>query len=56
MCEEEQIDAHFHKGGILGLARGVHQLPIIRSAYASCQRSGSAIIITCCPQTSWPST
>jgi len=40
MCEEEQIDAHFHKGGILGLARGVHQLPIIRSAYASCQRLG----------------
>jgi glycine/D-amino acid oxidase-like deaminating enzyme len=31
VCSEERIDARFHKGGILILARGKHQLPGIRS-------------------------
>jgi hypothetical protein len=31
-CQNEQIDAYFHKGGILTLARGAHQLPMIRRA------------------------
>ncbi|HET7439715.1 MAG TPA: FAD-dependent oxidoreductase [Terriglobales bacterium] len=39
-CEEEQVDAHFHKGGILTLARGAHQLPVIREAYARYQELG----------------
>jgi glycine/D-amino acid oxidase-like deaminating enzyme len=39
-CEEEQVDAHFHKGGILTLARGAHQLPVIRETYARYQELG----------------
>lgn len=39
-CEEEQVDAHFYKGGILTLARGPHQLPTIRDAYAAYERLG----------------
>ena len=39
-CSEEQIDAHFHKGGILTLARGAQQLPAIREAYAGYERLG----------------
>ncbi len=39
-CEGEQVDAHFHKGGILTLARGAHQLPVIRTAYAGYERLG----------------
>ena len=31
VCGEENIDARFHKGGVLTLARGQHQLPGIRS-------------------------
>jgi glycine/D-amino acid oxidase-like deaminating enzyme len=31
-CEEEGINAHFRKGGMLGLARGAHQLPMIRAS------------------------
>jgi glycine/D-amino acid oxidase-like deaminating enzyme len=31
VCEEEGIDAQFRKGGMLGLARGAHQLPMIRA-------------------------
>jgi glycine/D-amino acid oxidase-like deaminating enzyme len=42
VCSEERIDARFHKGGILTLARGQHQLPAIRSAYATYQRLGLA--------------
>jgi glycine/D-amino acid oxidase-like deaminating enzyme len=37
---EEKIDARFHKGGVLTLARGEHQLPAIRTAYATYQRLG----------------
>jgi len=40
VCQEESIDAHFHKGGILTLARGGHQLPMIRSAFDGYFRLG----------------
>jgi glycine/D-amino acid oxidase-like deaminating enzyme len=40
VCSEEKIDARFHKGGVLTLARGRHQLPGIRSAYAAYERLG----------------
>jgi len=39
-CHDEQVDAHFHKGGILTFARGAHQLPFIRDAYAGYDRLG----------------
>ena len=39
-CQDEQIDAYFHKGGILTLARGAYQLPLIREAYAGYARLG----------------
>ena len=42
VCAEEKIDARFHKGGILTLARGVHQLPALRSSYAMYERLGLA--------------
>src|SRR5262249_28897094 len=34
------IDADFHKGGILMLARGEHHLPMIRSSFAAYERLG----------------
>ena len=40
VCSEEKIDARFHKGGVLTLARGRHQLPGIRSSYAAYERLG----------------
>jgi glycine/D-amino acid oxidase-like deaminating enzyme len=40
VCNEEKIDARFHKGGVLTLARGQHQLAAIRSSYATYQRLG----------------
>src|ERR1700722_10913058 len=40
VCGEENIDARFHKGGVLTLARGEHQLPGIRSAYEAYERLG----------------
>ena len=33
VCQEERIEAQFHKGGILTLARGEHHLPMLRSAF-----------------------
>jgi glycine/D-amino acid oxidase-like deaminating enzyme len=42
VCEREQIDVNFFKGGILSLARGSHQLPLIRAAYAAYSRLGLA--------------
>lgn len=42
VCAEEEIAARFHKGGILTLARGQHQLPGIRAAYAAYERLGLA--------------
>ena len=40
VCDEEGIDAHFHKGGALTVARGAHQLPGISAAHAVYQRLG----------------
>jgi len=40
ICEEERIDAHFHKGGALSLARGEHQLPYVRAAREVYERLG----------------
>lgn len=40
VCDEEQIDAHFFKGGILSLARGAHQVATIRSAYSAYETLG----------------
>ena len=40
VCESEQIDAHFHKGGILTLARGEHHLPMLRSSFEAYSRLG----------------
>ncbi|MGA7806234.1 NAD(P)/FAD-dependent oxidoreductase, partial [Bradyrhizobium sp.] len=40
VCAEEKIDAHFHNGGVLTLARGQHQLSGIRSSYAAYERLG----------------
>src|SRR5215471_7305699 len=40
VCDEERIDAHFHKGGILTLAHGPHHLPLLQSAYAGYERLG----------------
>jgi glycine/D-amino acid oxidase-like deaminating enzyme len=40
VCNEEKIDARFHKGGVLTLARGQHQLAAIRSSDATYQRLG----------------
>jgi glycine/D-amino acid oxidase-like deaminating enzyme len=42
VCAEETIDAHFHRGGILTLARGKHQLPGLHASYASYERLGLA--------------
>jgi glycine/D-amino acid oxidase-like deaminating enzyme len=42
VCAEEKIDAQFHPGGVLTLARGQHQFPAIRSAYAAYERLGLA--------------
>ena len=42
VCSEEQIDAHYHKGGYLSLARGAHQLPAIHATYADYERLGLA--------------
>ena len=40
VCQQERIDAHFHKGGILTLARGEHHLPMLRSAFEAYSRLG----------------
>jgi glycine/D-amino acid oxidase-like deaminating enzyme len=40
VCDEEKIDAHFHRGGVLTLARGAHQLPFIRASLAAHERLG----------------
>ena len=40
VCEEESIDAHFCKGGMLSLARGAHQVPMIRAAFDSYEALG----------------
>jgi glycine/D-amino acid oxidase-like deaminating enzyme len=40
VCEEEGIDAQFRKGGLLSLARGAHQLPLIRATADEYERLG----------------
>ena len=40
ICTEEAIPADFRKGGILSLARGSHQLPMIQASYAAYERLG----------------
>ena len=40
ICEAEGIDAHFHKGGMLSLARGAHQEAAMRVSYAALERMG----------------
>ena len=42
VCSAENIDAGFHKGGILTLARGAHQLPALRASHAAFARLGLA--------------
>jgi glycine/D-amino acid oxidase-like deaminating enzyme len=42
VCAQENIAADYRKGGILSLARGAHQLPLIRSSYAAYDRLGLA--------------
>ena len=33
VCAEEGLDAGFHKGGVLRVARGTHELPAVRAAW-----------------------
>jgi glycine/D-amino acid oxidase-like deaminating enzyme len=40
VCQEEGIDAQFHKGGILTLARGQHHLAPMQSSLAAYERLG----------------
>ncbi|MGI8825008.1 MAG: NAD(P)/FAD-dependent oxidoreductase [Chloroflexota bacterium] len=35
VCEAENIDAHFRKGGALEIARGRHEVPLIEAEYAA---------------------
>jgi len=42
IAAEESIDAGFHKGGALRLARGRHQLPSIEQSYATARSFGLA--------------
>lgn len=42
VCDEEAIDAQFRKGGMLSLARGAHQYPMIRAAFESYEALGLA--------------
>jgi len=40
VCAEEEIDAHFHKGGILTMARGKHHISALHSAFDGYCRLG----------------
>jgi glycine/D-amino acid oxidase-like deaminating enzyme len=40
VCAEEQIDAKYHRGGYLSLARGAHQLRSIQGSFAAFDRLG----------------
>ena len=42
VCEEEGIAADYHKGGILSVARGAHQWPVIQGSHAAYDRLGLA--------------
>jgi glycine/D-amino acid oxidase-like deaminating enzyme len=39
-CQAEPVDAHFHKGGILTLARGEHHVPMLQASYDAYSRLG----------------
>jgi glycine/D-amino acid oxidase-like deaminating enzyme len=39
-CQSEGVDAHFHKGGILTLARGEHHVPMLRASFEAYSRLG----------------
>ncbi|MGD0435598.1 MAG: FAD-dependent oxidoreductase [Bryobacteraceae bacterium] len=39
-CEEEHIDAQYHQGGYLSLARGAHQMAAVRDTYSQYERLG----------------
>jgi len=39
-CQSESVDAYFHKGGILTLARGEHHLPMVRASFEAYSRLG----------------
>jgi glycine/D-amino acid oxidase-like deaminating enzyme len=41
-CQSEGVDAHFHKGGILTLARGQHHVPMLRASFEAYSRLGLA--------------
>lgn len=40
VLQAEQIDAHFHRGGVLRLARGSHQLPALEETARTLERLG----------------
>ena len=40
VCQQESIDAHFHKGGILTLARGEHHRPYLQASFDAYSRLG----------------
>jgi glycine/D-amino acid oxidase-like deaminating enzyme len=42
ICAEEGIKADYRKGGILSLARGAHQVPLIRASYSGYDALGLA--------------
>jgi glycine/D-amino acid oxidase-like deaminating enzyme len=45
VCQEENIDAQFHKSGILTLARGEHHLPTLNSAFAAYAALGLSALV-----------
>ncbi len=40
VLREEGIDAHFHRGGVLRLARGIHQVPALEETARTLERLG----------------
>ncbi|MCM8746391.1 FAD-binding oxidoreductase [Thermomicrobium sp. CFH 73360] len=40
VLHEEGIDAHFHRGGVLRLARGIHQVPALEETARTLERLG----------------
>jgi glycine/D-amino acid oxidase-like deaminating enzyme len=40
VCEEENIDAHYHKGGVLTLARGEHHIDSLRASITEHKKLG----------------
>jgi glycine/D-amino acid oxidase-like deaminating enzyme len=46
VCEREGIDAHVRRGGVLRIARGRHEAPLLRSGYDDFARLGLADGVT----------